>query len=212
MTEAATALPVGVILAGGLARRMDGHDKALLRLDDGATLLDVLIGRLGPQCDGLAISANGDPHRFSDRGPVVLPDGPGPSRGPLAGILEGLDHGAAINPQGWMLSVPGDTPFVPADLVPRLRAEAHRSGRPVVRATSGDRPHPLVALWRCDLREALRQALLDRDLRKVMAFQAEVGVAEVAWPTMPHDPFFNLNTPDDLVAARRLHAGLTGRR
>lgn len=185
---------------------MNGRDKTLMRLDPATTLLDVLLARMAPQCARLAISANGDPLRFAASGLPVLGDPPGPSRGPLAGVLTGLDALAAARPSDdWLLTVPGDTPFVPPDLVRRLSAAARESTRPVARATCGDRLHSLVALWSGDLRAPLRHALLVQDLRKVTAFQAAVGVVDVPWAAAPHDPFFNVNTPEDLEAARAVH-------
>lgn len=198
----------GLVLAGGLARRMGGCDKALMRLGARITLLEVLLRRVAPQCGSLAISANGDPARFEAAALPVLADPPGPSRGPLAGVLAGLEHAAARDPGGWLLTVPGDTPFVPADLVARLGAAARNVGRPVARATCDGRLHALVALWSCALREPLREALLERDLRKVTAFQLMVGAVDVPWAAVPIDPFFNVNTPEDLAAARTLHEEL----
>lgn len=191
---------------------MDGRDKTLMRLDPSTTLLDALLGRLAPQCAALAISANGDPARFAMAGLPILPDEPGPTRGPLAGVLAGLDHAAARDAGGWMLTVPGDTPFVPADLASRLAAAARDGGVPVARATCAGRLHPLVALWSCHLAGPLRQALMDRDQRKVTAFQAEVGAADVPWPDTPFNPFVNVNTPEDLAAARSLQAGIIAAR
>lgn len=205
MPGAAIVRPCGLVLAGGLARRMNGRDKALLRLDPATTLLDVLLQRLAPQCGQVAISANGDPLRFAAASLPVLGDLSGPSRGPLAGVLAGLDYLFSKAPEGWLLTVPSDTPFVPADLVARLYAAARESGRPVARATCGDRLHSLVALWSGTLREPLRYALMDRDLRKVTAFQAEAGVVNVPWAGAPHDPFYNVNTPEDLEVARAIH-------
>ena len=196
------------MLAGGQARRLGGRDKALMRLDPDTTLLAALLGRIGGQCGALAISANGDPARFAAAGRPVLADEPGPSRGPLAGVLAGLAHAAAHVPGRWMLTVPGDTPFVPTDLAERLAVAARSAGRPVARATCAGRLHSLVALWSPTLEAPLREALLGRDLRKVTAFQAEVGVADVPWAATPHDPFFNVNTLEDLATARAIQADL----
>lgn len=194
--------PVGLILAGGLARRLGGVDKALLRLGTG-TVLDGLLGRIAPQCAAVLISANGDPHRFAAAGCPVIADRPGPPLGPLAGVLAGLEW---LGEQGRtcpLLTVPGDTPFVPLDLVRRLSGAASAAACPIARVRSEGRLHPLVALWWSALREPLRAALHGRDLRKVSAFQAEVGAIEVDWPLEAEDPFFNINTPDELAAARR---------
>ncbi|KAA0121116.1 molybdenum cofactor guanylyltransferase MobA [Methylobacterium sp. P1-11] len=192
------ARPVlGLILAGGQARRMGGGDKPLLRLG-GRTLLDRVVERLKPQCGaGLALSANGDPSRFSAfPGPILrdpVPDQPGP----LAGILAGLEHAAA---QGVarVVSVSGDAPFLPADLVARLEAAGSETG--IALAASGARQHYTIALWPTALRDDLR-GYLERGERRVGAFIARHGAAAAAWPEEPVDPFLNLNTPEDLAAA-----------
>ena len=119
MTEA-FGVP-GVVLAGGLAQRMGGGDKPLRELG-GHTILSRVIARLEPQCECLLLSANGDPLRFASFGLTVLADGLKQYPGPLAGILAGLDWAAAYRPNAqWILSAPGDCPFLPRDLVMRLR-------------------------------------------------------------------------------------------
>ncbi len=187
----------GLVLAGGLARRMGGGDKALLQIG-GATILDRVLARLRPQCAGLALNANGDPHRFARFGlPVIADTVPG-FAGPLAGILAGLDWIAetALDIQ-WMVSVPGDCPFLPADLVARLHDARAKEGVPLACARSGDWRHPVVGLWKVALREDLRRALVEEDLRKIEVWTARHGIAIAEWPDQPVDPFFNVNTPDD---------------
>lgn len=186
----------GIILAGGAARRMGGGDKPLLALGDG-TLLSHVIGRIAPQVAGLALSANGDPARFARFGLAVLADADAGRPGPLAGILAGMDWAAAAGAEA-LVSVAGDTPFLPPDLVPRLLLAG--SGGPALAATSGGR-HPTFGLWPVRLRDDLRAALA-RGERRVAAFANRHG-AETAWfPDQPFDPFFNVNTPDDLARAR----------
>ena len=126
MTVAQTPPTLGLVLAGGLARRMGGGDKALLRIG-GVSILDRVLERLGPQCSRIILNANGDPQRFASTGfPVVADDLPG-FAGPLAGILAGLDWAAAHAPEiTWIGSVPGDCPFLPRDLIARLHSGADR--------------------------------------------------------------------------------------
>ena len=186
-----------VILAGGLARRMGGGDKAL-QVVGGRTILARTVAVLSPHA-ALAINANGDPARFSPYGVPVLPDPVGDRPGPLAGILAGMEW-AADQGLPWLLTVPGDCPFLPADLVPSLRAAAV-SG--VVMAASGGRTHFVTALWPTRLRAGLRAAL-QASQRKVESFAAAHTVTTVDWPTTPFDPFLNVNTPEDLVEANRL--------
>ncbi len=185
---------VAVILAGGLARRMGGGDKCRLVVG-GRTVLARTIATLAPQVTHLAINANGDPARFADTGLPVLPDPVPGHPGPLAGILAGLDWAAARGAH-WLLSAPGDCPFLPEDLVARLHAA--RGDAPYTVAASGGWTHPVIALWPTTCRDALHAALLAGQ-RKIDAFTGPTPTAE--WVTNPHDPFLNLNTPEDLAAA-----------
>lgn len=172
-------------------------------------MLDELLGRLRPQCRMLAISANGDPGRFAAAGCPVIADASGPSLGPLSGVLAGLDWLRSHGGPAWLLTVPGDTPFIPPDLAACLRRTADAAECAAVRIRHADRLHPLVGLWSGRLRDPLRSALYERDLRRVTAFQNEVGVIDLAWPTQALDPFININTPDDLDQARRRVADAT---
>jgi molybdopterin-guanine dinucleotide biosynthesis protein A len=191
---------IGVVLAGGLARRMGGGDKARIRIG-GSTILERVLARLAPQCRGIILNANGDPRRFADSGlPVVADSIPG-FAGPLAGILAGLDWAAQHAPDvADVVSVPGDCPFVPTDLVARLASERQARRVPLACARSGKWRHPVVGLWPVALRENLRAALID-GVHKIETWTARHGVAIAEWPATPVDPFFNVNTPDDLAAA-----------
>jgi molybdenum cofactor guanylyltransferase len=194
---------IAVVLAGGLARRMGGGDKPL-RLLAGRPLLDHVLVRVAPQVAGVILNANGDPARFAAYGlPVVadpLPDFPGP----LAGVLAGLDWAAEHRPDiPTVLSVPGDGPFLPADLVARLEAARTAAGTPMACAASGGWTHPPIALWPVGLRAELRAALLAGE-KKIDRWTARFGCAAAEWPTDPIDPFFNANAPEDLAAAEAL--------
>jgi molybdopterin-guanine dinucleotide biosynthesis protein A len=197
---------LGLVLAGGLARRMGGGDKARIHVG-GATILERVLARLKPQCARILLNANGDPARFADTGlPVVADDVVG-FPGPLAGLLAGLDWAAAHAPDlPDVVSVPGDCPFLPADLVERLLATRAASGRRIACAKSGDWRHPVVGLWPVALRHDLRRALVVEDLRKIEVWSTRHGVAFAEWPDSPIDPFFNVNTPEDLAAAQRVAA------
>jgi molybdenum cofactor guanylyltransferase len=198
--------PLGLVLAGGLARRMGGGDKARIRVG-GRTILERVLARLGPQCSAIIINANGDPARFADTGlPVVADDVPD-FAGPLAGILAGLDWAAAHAPDiSDVVSVPGDCPFLPADLVARLSAARRASGTPLACARSGDWRHPVAGLWPVTLRTDLRKALVEEGLHKIETWTARHGVAIAEWPDTPIDPFFNVNTPTDAAEAERIAA------
>jgi molybdopterin-guanine dinucleotide biosynthesis protein A len=199
---------LGLILAGGLARRMGGGDKARLAIA-GVTILDRVLARLHGQCSTLLINANGDPARFADTGLPVVPDDVPGFAGPLAGILAGLDWAAANRHDlAFMASVPGDCPFLPADLVGRLHAARAAEDKPLACARSGEWRHPVVGLWPVELRHDLRRALTGEGLRKIEIWTARHGVAIAEWPATPVDPFFNVNTPEDAVEAEGLAARL----
>jgi molybdopterin-guanine dinucleotide biosynthesis protein A len=198
--------PLGLILAGGLARRMGGGDKARIRIG-GITILGRVLACLQPQCDRIIINANGDPVRFADTGLPVVPDSVPDFAGPLAGILAGLDWAAANAPDvADIVSVPGDCPFLPVDLVERLEVARAAEKLPLACARSGDWRHPVVGLWPVALRDDLRRALVDEDLHKIEVWTARHGVAIANWPAKPVDPFFNVNTPEDVVAAEHIAA------
>lgn len=198
------AQTLGVLLAGGLARRLGGGDKPL-RTVGGRTLLARAIACLRPQCARLIVNANGDPARFAGTAlPVVADDVPG-FAGPLAGILAALDWTAANAPDiAWVVSVPTDAPFLPDDLVVRLHAARAARGTPLACAASGGQTHPVVGLWPVGLRADLRHALVVEDIRKIDRWTARHGIAQAVWPTDPLDPFFNANTAEDLVRAEEL--------
>ena len=200
--------PRGLILAGGLARRMGGGDKGLVALA-GAPLIARVISRARTQCVGLALNANGDPARFAALGLTVVPDTVGDHPGPLAGILAGLDHLAA---QGHadstaMLSLPADTPFIPRDLAARLAA-AGVGDKAISCAASGGRVHHTVALWPLGLRHDLRACIVG-GMRKVADFTARHPSTPVDFEVQPVDPFFNVNTPGDLARADAILRGQT---
>jgi len=195
---------LGLILAGGLARRMGGSDKARIRVG-GATILERVLTRLAPQCRRVVVNANGDPARFADTGLPVVADSVPDFAGPLAGILAGLDWAAENAPQcDRLLSVPGDCPFLPKDLLPRLEDARRAADTPLACARSGEWRHPVVGLWSVALRADLRRALLGEGLHKVELWTARHGVAVADWPDAPVDPFFNVNTPQDVARAEEI--------
>ena len=195
---------LGLILAGGLARRLGGGDKARIRIGD-TTILCRVLARLGGQCGRIIINANGDPLRFADTGLPVVADSVPDFAGPLAGILAALDWAAAHAPAcEWAISTPGDCPFLPLDLVPRLHEARGAAGTLLACARSGGQTHPVVGLWPVALREDLRDALLRKGMRKVDLWTARHGVVAVDWPDAPIDPFFNVNTPEDARRAEEM--------
>jgi molybdopterin-guanine dinucleotide biosynthesis protein A len=166
-----------------------------------------VLQRIAPACAGIVLNANGDPARFASFGLPVIPDDVEGFAGPLAGILAGLDWAARNRPGlDWLVSVPGDCPFLPRDLVPRLHTARADASTPLACAQSGDWRHPVVGLWPVALRADLRRALVEEDLRKIEVWTGRHGVALARWPDTPVDPFFNVNTPDDAAAANRIAA------
>jgi molybdopterin-guanine dinucleotide biosynthesis protein A len=202
-----TAPPtLGLVLAGGLARRMGGGDKARIKIG-GASILQRVLACLTPQCSGIIINANGDPARFADTGLPVVADSVPDFAGPLAGILAGLDWAAQNAPAvEWLASVPGDCPFLPKDLVARLHDARAASNVPLACARSGEWRHPVVGLWPVKLREDLRHALVGEDLHKIELWTARHGIAIAEWAAVPFDPFFNVNTPKDVAQAEAIAA------
>ena len=192
--------PLGVILAGGQATRMGGGDKGL-RVLGGQTILSRVIDRLSPQVAGLVLNANGDHARFSDYGLPVVADSVAGFAGPLAGVLAGMDW-AAQHRAETIVTAAADTPFFPSDLVPRLQLAAEGMEHPLVLAASPDGRHPTFGLWPVALRDDLRAALQD-GLRKVVLWTDTHGGRIAEFPGSTPDPFFNVNTPEDLAQAER---------
>ncbi len=174
---------------------MGGGDKPLLEVG-GRPMLARVLDALAAEAAGVAISANGDPARFAAYGCPVLGDGAFIGCGPLAGVLAGLDWAAAQGGQA-LLTVPGDTPFVPAGLAATL-APAPSCAR------SAGRVHPLVALWPVAVREELRSMLSTPAPRGARRFAARIGMREVEFAAEAGDPFLNVNTKADLAAARAI--------
>jgi molybdenum cofactor guanylyltransferase len=203
--------PLGVILAGGIARRMGGGDKGLLRLGD-RPLISHVIDRLRPQVADCAINANGDPARFSEFHLPVIPDSVDGHVGPLAGVLAGLDWAAAQG-AATIVTAAADTPFFPCDLVPRLLLAAEGMTDPLALAATPDPErgvlrHPTFGLWPVSLRDDLRAALL-RGVRKVVLWSDSHAGRVAEFPVPRFDPFFNVNTPGDLNRAAELLEGVS---
>ncbi len=198
-----TVMPevLAVLLAGGQSRRMGGGDKCL-RLLAGRPLLAHVIDAVAGQCAGMVLNANGDPDRFAAYALPVVPDVLPGFAGPLAGVLTGLDWAAEHRPDlEWVATVPTDAPFLPGNLISALLAEVESAGADMATVTSGGRRHPVVGLWPVGLRLALRRALVEEGIRKVDVWTARYRLAVAEFSTVPVDPFFNANRPDDMEEA-----------
>lgn len=191
---------VGVLLAGGLARRMGGGDKPLMTLGR-RPLIDHVIERAHDQVDTLIINANGNPARFEHYGLPVVPDTVAGFAGPLAGVLAGMEWTRVNRPDCPLIATfAADTPFFPRDLVANL-LDALDAGADIACARSGGRNHPVFGLWPTALANDLRASLVEDGVRKIDAWTAKYRLVPVEFPDAPHDPFFNVNRPDDLARA-----------
>ena len=186
----------GVIIAGGRSIRMGGEEKAFKKIGS-RTILDRVIARMRPQVDVMAINANGDASRFLTAGLTVFSDRLTAIATPLAGIHASLAW-ARDNGHDLLLTVPADTPFLPRDLAKRLKAPAI--------AASGGQEHFIVGAWPTRLADVLERAIHDNGLVRVRDWAAFVGAGSVEWLATPYDPFFNVNTPEDLAEAARIAA------
>ncbi len=197
--------PLGVILAGGQATRMGGGDKGLLQIR-GRSLLMRVKDRLAPQVAGLALNANGDPTRFDTCDLPVLADSVAGFPGPLAGVLAGMDW-AADQGADHIVTAAADTPFFPVDLVERLTAAVGPTGLALAAtrdpASGKLLRHPTFGMWPVALRADLRAALSD-GVRKVVLWADRHDAGTAIFPSDGVDPFFNVNTPDDLRRAEAL--------
>lgn len=199
---------VGVLLAGGLSRRMGGGDKGLLELGD-KPMMEHALERLAPQVSRVIINANGAPDRFEAFGLPVVPDTMAGAQGPLAGVLAGLKWTTEnVQDASHIVSVSSDAPFLPRDLVARLKAGIAETGHQIALAASGGHRHPVIGLWPVALSDDL-ESQLDQGVRKVVAWTSQHGFATVDFPFVDRggetvDPFFNANTPEELDVARQI--------
>lgn len=197
---------VGLILAGGRARRMGGGDKCLLPLA-GRPVLERIVARTHGQVGRLVLNANGDPARFAAFGLPVVADAVPGFAGPLAGVLTGMlwarEHAPGCP---WLATFAGDAPFLPEDFVELMLQAVHDTVADMAVAASGGRDHPVFGLWPVRLAEDLRHALVTDGVRKVDMWTDRYRLARADWPDVPVDPFFNLNTPEDFARAEALIA------
>jgi len=194
----------GVLLAGGRSRRMGGTDKMLIDVA-GQSLLQRVITRARPQVSAMLLNANGDPARFSSVDLPIRADVIDGYAGPLAGILTGMEWVKETRPEiRWLVSLATDTPMLPEDLVSRLLATVTGEGADIAIARSGQFDHPVFGLWPVRLAGDLRRALIEENVRKLALWCARYQVARVVWPDGDADPFFNINTPEDIARFRQM--------
>lgn len=196
------AVPItGLILAGGLARRMGGGDKCLLPLA-GKTLLQRAIERAQPQVDELILNANGNSLRFARSRLPVIADEFSENPGPLAGIHAGLNWLHKDNPDAeWLASFASDTPFFPRSLVAELFAAAHQQKAQIAVAATESGIQPVFALWHASLLGKIQDQLASGNIPRLQDWIHQQNHVTVQFATGPFDPFFNINTPQDLYSA-----------
>ena len=179
---------------------MGGAEKAFAEISNKSALAWI-VDRLAPQVERLVINANGDVARYQNSGLSVIADQRRDVGTPLAGLHAAL-HWAKDHRFDWLLTVPSDTPFLPRDLTGKLAAAAC----PAAIAVSGGQAHFLTGLWSTTLCETLDDAIGKEKLFRVKDWAAHARAANVTWSVIPFDPFFNVNTPEDLAEARLIAA------
>ncbi|MEJ5019249.1 molybdenum cofactor guanylyltransferase [Ochrobactrum vermis] len=200
------------IIAGGLSSRMQEGgvvgDKFLQPLGKTGTIISHVVRRIKPQVESLVINANGDVSRLTDLGIPVIADLPAKHGGPLVGILTALTHAREAS---LLLTTAADTPFLPRDIADRLLARRNETRARVILASSLGRVHPIFGLWETGLKGELSVWLANTNRASVFAFAEHIGFETLDFPLAfagdspeTYDPFFNINRPDDLVAARKL--------
>ena len=182
----------GLVLAGGQGSRMGGVDKGLAPFR-GRPMVAHVIERLAPQVDEILVNANRNPEAYAAFGHRVVADEIPGFAGPLAGFERGLAHARG----DLVATVPCDSPFLPADLVPRLRAALEAKGADLAVAKTGDQAHPVFCLMRRGVHASLAQ-FLSSGQRKIDKWYAALAVVEVAFDDEP-DAFANINTRDELA-------------
>jgi len=189
---------VGVILAGGLARRMGGGDKSMLKLG-GRRILDYVIESAQNQLDTVIINANGDPDRFAEFNLPVQADIVPDFAGPLAGVVSAMAWVTQNQPNAThIITLAADTPFFPADYVTRMLELMQLKHQRLACASYQGRTQPVFGLWPVDLFDDLYKALVEDDMRKVDRFTTPYGVADVPFDELISNPFFNVNKPEDI--------------
>jgi molybdopterin-guanine dinucleotide biosynthesis protein A len=192
----------GVILAGGLSRRMGGNEKSLLQLA-GKQPVSWVAEAMQPQVSHLALNANGDPQRFDFLDLPVIADTIEGFVGPLAGVLAGMRWAAGLDQVTHIVSAAADTPFLPGNLVQRLD-DAIAAPGDIAMAHSVGRIHPVFGLWPITLVDELERFLVVEDKRKILEFANRYTLHSVNFDKPNTDPFFNINTPEDLAAAEKM--------
>lgn len=196
--------PPAVILAGGRSSRMGGGDKCLLPVQ-GKALIAHILEALGPQTRDILINTNSDPGPFLKFGLPILPDAITGFQGPLAGLLTGMQWSRRRHPhQVYLLSVAGDVPFLPLDLVARLQDSLATGQADIAIAACPQSSHPTIGLWPVDLAERLEHDLMETNIRSMLDWIKAFRVVRTEFPTQA---LLNINTPAELDVCQKIHSG-----
>ena len=200
---------VGVILAGGLSRRMEGPEKSLLAFN-GKTLAAHVAQRFKQQTSSVILNANGDASRFAELKLEVQQDTVDGFVGPLAGVLAGMRWTIKNTKATHIITAAADTPFFPTNYTHKMQTQLNKQTAEIALATSNGRHHPVFGLWPVNLADKLEHFLVDEKNRKVMLFVERYANCQVEFENLRNDidPFFNVNTPDDMKKAKEIILGL----
>ena len=188
-----------VILAGGLSRRMNNKNKALIKLKN-KPLISYVLSIITKQSDYIVINSNRNSEEFEKFGFDVVKDSISNFPGPLAGVLSGMDWLNEKHPEcKWIFTCPTDAPFLPNDIIKKLYDICSKKNKLISVAQSNGRVHPVFALWHMSLREKLRNSI-NSGVRKVDKFTFDYSPSVVNFEDNK-DPFFNINSPEDLIHA-----------
>lgn len=195
---------IAVILAGGLARRMNGEVKPLKELA-GKPILSHIIDRISPQVDQVVLNVNQNEELFAGYDLPIAADSVEGFVGPLGGVLAGMDWVAAnVAECSHMISIPGDGPFLPLNLVEELLAPIEAKNAQLTVAVSQERTQPVIGAWDVSLRDDLRKALIEEELYKVDRWTSRYQISQVDFTRSDYDPFYNTNKVEDLVEAEEI--------
>ena len=193
-----------VIMAGGKSSRMNGIDKTLMEIKD-HTLLSIVINKITHQTKYIVLNSNRDPSIFKNYNIKVIKDTISNHPGPLAGVLTGIEWFYKNNTNiKWVVSVPVDSPFFPNNLINKLYEAVIKSKKLIGVSSSNGRNHPVFSIWHISLMQPLQEAL-NSNIRKIDLFTKSYNPAVVDFSSSV-DPFFNINTPEDLKIANDLFA------
>lgn len=193
---------LGVILAGGLSRRMKGDNKFFKKIN-GEDIIEYVKNNALKQVSKLIINANIESSKFKKFKLDVVKDSIKGFKGPLAGILSAMDYGEKKK-FNWLATFPCDAPFFPFDLVNKLLKKAKQKKCKIVIGKSNKRIHPVFGIWKISLKKSLSNTLIKEDEKKIELFIRKHYYSVVNFSYNEIDPFFNINDNNDLNKAEKM--------